>query len=127
MDFVRLSREYSEDRTTLALVPAWDFRIDGYFHAHMAILRGIENGFAIARSARDGLLTAADSRGRVIAETQSTNGFATVIADVGLSTSRTIYSRTGDWFAWLNVLGTVVLIGIAFSSASTSSAKGRAA
>jgi apolipoprotein N-acyltransferase len=35
----------------------------------MAVLRAVENGFALARSARNGLLTLSDNRGRILAET----------------------------------------------------------
>ena len=34
----------------------------------MAILRGVESGFSIARSAKLGILTATDDRGRVLAQ-----------------------------------------------------------
>jgi hypothetical protein len=34
---------------TLMLVPAWDFNADGWLHARMAVLRGVEGGYAIVR------------------------------------------------------------------------------
>jgi apolipoprotein N-acyltransferase len=52
MDFPRLSQEYSDDGIGLLLVPAWDFVDDGWLHGRMAILRGVEGGFSIARSAK---------------------------------------------------------------------------
>ena len=36
---------------TLLAVPAWDFGADGLAHAEPAIMRGVENGFALAYSA----------------------------------------------------------------------------
>jgi apolipoprotein N-acyltransferase len=50
MDFPGLSREYGQDDTALLLVPAWDFELDGWLHGRMAILRGVESGFSIARA-----------------------------------------------------------------------------
>jgi len=104
MDFPSLGREYGKRGVTLLLVPAWDFDRDGWLHSRMAIMRGVESGFAIARSARRGALTLSDARGRVLAETTSASApVATVLATVPLERVETIYSRLGDWFAWLSV------------------------
>jgi Apolipoprotein N-acyltransferase len=92
------------------LVPAWDFNLDGWLHARMAVLRGVENGFALARAARNGLLTLSDSRGRILAEVGSMPGqFVTTRGQVKLTPERTFYAQTGDWFAWLCVATLVLL------------------
>ena len=77
----------------------------------MAVLRGIEGGFAIARSARDGHLTLSDDRGRVLAQTSSagTDGPITLLGDVPLGGTRTAYARWGDAFGWLCLLAAVGL------------------
>jgi apolipoprotein N-acyltransferase len=111
MDFPALSREYARDAVDLLVVPAWDFDVDGWLHSRMAILRGIEGGFAIARAARHGRLTIADARGRVVAETSSAAPtFSTLVATTHVSRASTLYSRFGDWFAWLCL---ILLAGIA--------------
>ncbi|MGB9512012.1 MAG: nitrilase-related carbon-nitrogen hydrolase [Candidatus Acidiferrum sp.] len=104
MDFPRLSREYSRDGVALLIVPAADFVDDGWLHGRMAILRGVESGFSIARSAKLGILTLTDDRGRVLAQ-RNTIGpvFATVIANIPVRHDTTFYSRFGNWFAWLCV------------------------
>jgi apolipoprotein N-acyltransferase len=51
MDFPQLSRQYATGGANLLLVPAWDFNLDRWLHARMAVLRAVENGFALARSA----------------------------------------------------------------------------
>lgn len=104
MDFPRLSREYSQDGIGMLIVSASDFVADGWLHGRMAVLRGVEGGFSIARAADLGLLTTTDDRGRVLAERDTVGigtPFATVIAEVPVRHDATIYSRLGDWFAWV--------------------------
>src|SRR5271166_2170917 len=104
MDFPQLSRQYSQDGVGLLIVPAWDFVDDGWLHGRMAILRGVESGFSIARSAKLGILTATDDRGRVLAERNTVGpSFATAIAVIPVRHDATLYSRLGNWFAWLCV------------------------
>jgi apolipoprotein N-acyltransferase len=111
MDFPRLSREYASDGANLLLVPAWDFGVDRWGHARMAILRGVENGFAVARAARNGLLTLSDNRGRILAEKATLPGqFVSLNGSVNVTREQTFYTRTGDWFAWLCVAGFVLLL-----------------
>jgi apolipoprotein N-acyltransferase len=112
MDFPRLSRQYSQDGVGLLLVPAWDFVQDGWLHGRMAVLRGVESGFSIARSAKLGILTATDDRGRILVERGSIIGppFATAVVAIPVRHDATIYSRFGDWFAWLCIMLIVVAL-----------------
>ncbi len=104
MDFTSLSRGYGNDAVGLLLVPGWDFQVDRLYHGHMAIMRGVESGFAIAHAARGGYLSVTDNRGRILAETQSSFApFATLIATVPAIHDRTFYLVAGDWFAWLSL------------------------
>jgi apolipoprotein N-acyltransferase len=106
MDFPRLSREYGSDGVGLLLVPAWDFTLDGWLHGRMAILRGVENGFTIVRAANQGRLTVSDNRGRVLAEQSSeTARVASLVAFAPVRHDDTLYTRWGDWFAWVNLAG----------------------
>jgi apolipoprotein N-acyltransferase len=117
MDFPQMGRDYGNDGAGLLLVPAWDFVADGWLHGRMAILRGVESGFSIARAPKQGVLTATDDRGRVLAEqVTGLQPFATLIAVVPVWNERTIYARFGDWFAWLNVGLLVFLIGSRWAS-----------
>ncbi len=109
MDFQDIGKAYAARGAQLLLVPAWDFGADGWLHSRMAILRGVESGFAIARTARSGRLTLSDDRGRVVAEASSEKQDAELIGELPLRASPTLYARWGDWFAWLN-LG--LLIGV---------------
>ena len=82
LDFPRSSRQYSRDGVSLLIVPAWDFVVDGWLHGRVAMLRGVESGFNIARSAK-GILTATDDRGCVLAERNTIGpSFATAVANI---------------------------------------------
>jgi len=111
MDFPQLSRDYAGEGANLLLVPAWDFNLDRWLHARMATLRAVENGFALARSARNGLLTLSDNRGRILAERETVpDQFVSITGEVNVSREKTFYARTGDWFAWLCVAAFVILL-----------------
>ena len=111
MDFPKLSREYAAEGANLLLVPAWDFNLDRWLHARMAVLRAVENGFALARSARNGLLTLSDNRGRILAEAATMPGrFQSITGKVNVLRGVTFYTRTGDWFAWLCIAMFIVLL-----------------
>jgi len=92
------------------LVPAWDFNLDGWLHSRMAVLRAVESGFALARSARNGRLTLSDNCGRIIAETATVPGrFVSISEKLNVAREETLYAQSGDWFGWLCVAAFVVL------------------
>ena len=102
MDFTPLSRQYGAAGIGLMLVPAWDFDLDRTWHGHIALMRGVESGFSIARAAKRGYLTVSDNRGRVVAESRSDSGpFVTLLADVPQMHAATFYILAGDWFAYV--------------------------
>jgi apolipoprotein N-acyltransferase len=72
----------------------------------VAVLRSVENGVPMARTARDGLLTLNDRFGRVIASARTSGGFTTLIGDLPLSGrgGNTLYDKIGDVFGWLCVV-----------------------
>jgi apolipoprotein N-acyltransferase len=105
MDFPALTRQYGGSGVALLLVPAWDFGGDAWLHDRMAIMRGVESGFSVARAAKEGLLSVSDDRGRVIAERSSAAvPMSTLVADVPVRHDDTLYLELGDWFAWLNLI-----------------------
>jgi apolipoprotein N-acyltransferase len=119
LDFQRTLRgdasaaEAQEGGLGVMLVPAWDFGADGWWHARMAIMRGVEGGYAIVRAASNGLVTISDAHGRVVARRASSrNAYASVIADVAMGGGETTYLRIGDAFAWImGALGLMLLGG----------------
>lgn len=76
---------------------------DGWSHARDAILRGVEDGLPMARSAGRGLLTLTDRYGRITAQAPTAAGFTTLVGELPLSGrgGATLYDRIGDAFGWL--------------------------
>lgn len=109
MDFPDLGREYAG--VDVMLVPAWDFVDDAWLHSRMGILRGVESGYAIARSARNGVLTVSDAYGRVLQQAPSGPQTAYNVAVPTTGPGPTLYARFGDVFGWFTLALAVVLIG----------------
>ena len=107
MDFPRTLRGdalAAPDDIRLMAVPANDFVKDGWIHARMAVMRGVENGFAVVRSAFNGLETISDAQGRVLARADTNGpGMTKISADVPLGPGPTLYTRIGDAFAWASM------------------------
>jgi len=115
MDFPVMLRRDAILHPMLFAVPAWDFDRDRWWHARLAIMRGVENGFAVARSAKDGLLTLSDAYGRVIAEKRSEpGGMVMLVGDLPRGPGATLYATIGDAFAWLCAGLSLLLLGVAF-------------
>jgi apolipoprotein N-acyltransferase len=104
-----------QDGIRILAVPANDFIADGWLHARMAVLRGVENGFAIVRSASQGLETISDAQGRILARADTdAPGLTEIIADVAPGPGPTLYTRTGDVFSWLMLAASAALLGLSF-------------
>lgn len=105
MDYPELSRRYALHHVALMLVPAWEFGPDYLWHGHMALMRAVEDGFTLVRSAKQGYLTASDDRGRILAETLTLpeTGFTTMLATVPVRHDPTLYQQWGNWFAWFTL------------------------
>jgi apolipoprotein N-acyltransferase len=99
MDFVHPALDYGRAGIDLLLDPAWDFNIDRAWHGHIAIMRGVEGGYAIAHAAKLGFLTVTDDRGRILGEVRTnTQPFASLLVDVPLRHDQTFFDRYGTWF-----------------------------
>lgn len=98
-----LGRDNAHGGARLILVPALDFDVDAWSQSRVQYLRGVENGFSTVRSSRRGNLTLVDDNGRVRSEARAdTQSRLTVVtADLSLGEGATLYTRLGDWFAWL--------------------------
>jgi apolipoprotein N-acyltransferase len=118
MDFQAMLRaDEIATHPALLAVPAWDFDRDDWSHGRVAIMRSVENGVPMARTARDGLLTLNDRYGRIVARARSVGSFTTLIGDLPLDGrgGNTIYDRIGDLFGWLCLVLGVAATVLAFA------------
>jgi len=95
---------------------------DAWFHARDAVLRSVENGVPMARSAIHGLLMLNDRYGRIVAEARTNGEFTTLIGDLRLEAfgGTTLYDRIGDAFAWICLVLGTGLVGASFLEALNS-------
>jgi apolipoprotein N-acyltransferase len=94
---------------------------DGWFgrsaaaeqHLHMTRVRAVENRRWIVRATNNGFTVSIDPYGRVF---QPLPPDVRAAADLpyDFRTDTTIYTRFGDWFAWLCVLVSVMLVATTF-------------
>jgi apolipoprotein N-acyltransferase len=115
MDFSQPSLEYSNQGINIIFVPALDFHDDGWSHARVAIMQGVEGDYAVARAGQWGLLTLSDSRGRIIDQVSTdVEDGGVLIGDIKVGQGNSLYSKFGNWFGWI-CLGTFIIL-VAFLS-----------
>lgn len=117
MDYEQPARQYGKEGVNILFVPGWDFDFDAWMHGRYAYMRAVENGYAVARAGRAGLLILIDSRGRIVKMESATTGQETqnmLVGTLNIGEGKTFYSKYGSWFAWLCcftfVLRTLVLL-----------------
>jgi apolipoprotein N-acyltransferase len=112
MFFTRLPRAYARMGVAALLVPAWDFNVDAWWASRVAALGGVEGGFSVVRSSREGFLAVSDRCGRILAEKRSAKlPGSSLLATMPLGPATpTPYARFGDVFGWICVAGAVFLV-----------------
>lgn len=113
-DFVRLQTLKGAQVLTVITNDGWWAQSSGYIqHAHLSVLRAIENRRDIARSANTGRSCFVNSRGEM---RQATDWWVACAVDgeVELYEGLTFYVRWGDWLGWLGlvVMGVVLGVGV---------------
>jgi apolipoprotein N-acyltransferase len=101
VNFANPVRAYAAKTTDLLAIPASDEDLNGWQHSRTALLRGVENGVGIAWAAQRGTVLAADAWGRTITSAQTISPIVTATAQLPVGAGPTLYTRLGDWFAWL--------------------------
>ena len=97
MDFPVTIRRDAAMGVRLVGSPAGDFEKDAWLHGRIAVMRGVEDGFALVRAANKGLVTASDAEGRLVAsKMDAPAGLTMVIADLPLGPGPTLYTHIGD-------------------------------
>ncbi|WP_162995568.1 carbon-nitrogen hydrolase family protein [Janthinobacterium agaricidamnosum] len=112
MHFAPLGQAYGAAGAQAMLVPAWDFQLDGWMGARMTVVRGVENGYAVLRAAREGVLTVSDAYGRVLAERASSAmpGSTLLVPLPAHPSVATWAGWLGPLFGWLCVTLGVMLL-----------------
>jgi apolipoprotein N-acyltransferase len=115
MHFSSFGRAYGQRQVAVMLVPAWDFRLDRWMAARMTLTRGVEGGFAVIRSAREGLLTVSDAYGRVLGErTSSAMPGTSLLVSLPIGAPLpTLYKQIGDAVGWTCVIAAAFLLCLA--------------
>ncbi len=97
---------------------------DGWFgrsaaaeqHLRMARVRAVENRRWIVRSTNNGYTVSVDPYGRIF-QPLPPDVRATVDLPYDFRTNETVYTRFGDWFAWLCAVVSVILVAATFRKA----------
>ncbi len=82
------------------------------FHASDGVFRAAENRVAMALGTTNGLSLVIDPYGRITAE-GAVNKRDVIVGNTFTAEGQTLYTRFGDWFGWLMVLGLAGLVIVA--------------
>jgi apolipoprotein N-acyltransferase len=105
----RFAADGSELLTTITN-DAWFGRTAAPFqHFAQAAMRAVENGRYLVRSANTGISGVVDPYGRVLAETALFERVA-LVGEARLLRESTVYTQTGDVFAYVSAAATLVLL-----------------
>jgi apolipoprotein N-acyltransferase len=90
-----------------------------YQFVSISVFRAVENRVFVVRSANTGVSCFIDPYGRIVDRVKDSNGQDIFVRGVLTGSvipaeNKTIYTRYGDWFAWLSILGSVVFLIVAF-------------
>ena len=77
----------------------------------MARMRAIENGISVLRPSSNGVSTAVDPFGRVVSRVDYVqSGGSPLVAVIPVGSIGTAYTRIGDSWTWLCIVGGAILI-----------------
>ncbi len=112
LHFPSLIRQAGENGVDVLIAPYNDFHPWESEDAVTATYRAIENGFSMVRPAGHGISTITDYEGRILAsQNYFTNSSGIMLTTIPTHGVTTIYSRIGDVFAYVCVVGLVFLAG----------------
>jgi apolipoprotein N-acyltransferase len=115
-DFPELARQAGKAGVDILLAPYKDWESVSAQHAQMATFRAIENGVWIVRPSLSGISTIVDPQGRVLAQVSAFGpDEPTVVATVATQRISTPYAQFGDVFAYMCLIGLVLLAGLAIA------------
>ncbi len=102
--FTDVVRYLAKDGAELILMPADDDmnqnRFFPYYHATDAVFRAVENKVAVGSANTNGASILVNPAGKIIS-LSPVNEASSVTGAVNINTNKTIYTKWGDWFAYL--------------------------
>ena len=111
-NFTRFSREYGRRRVGVVVVPTLDWRTVKGAHLQSSIHRAIESRYAIVRAAQNGISAIISPKGEVLASYDHfEEGPGAIAAEVGVYSSRTVFSVVGHWPVVVSFVFLVVYAG----------------
>lgn len=111
-DFIQMGKEHAANDVGLVVVPASDWKGIDPYHAKMAMVRGIENGYSILRPVRGATSIASDALGNIRASmSYFEKNDKIMLASLPTVRIVTLYSIVGDLFCYLQILISFVFAG----------------
>lgn len=113
MDFPSYITKAGENNIDILLVPSSDWKEIDPIHTEIASFRAVENGFNFVRQVQNGYSLSTDYLGNTISSMDFFNTDDQVmISHVPTKGTSTIYSRLGDFFAWICVATFLAFVGV---------------
>lgn len=111
MDFPTFTRNMAKDGIDIMINPSSDWKEIDPLHTNMIMFRAVENGFSLVKVTSKGLSGAYDYQGRVLSDIDYfTEKDQSLISDVPVTGVRTVYSRLGDFTAWISIAGLLLVV-----------------
>ena len=108
-NFTRFSREYGRRRVGVMAVPTLDWRTVKGAHLQSSIHRALESRYAIVRAAQNGISAIISPKGEVLVSYDHfEEGPGAIAAEVGIYSSRTVFSILGHWLVVVSFVFLVV-------------------
>jgi apolipoprotein N-acyltransferase len=105
MDFPSFIRQVNDMNIDIMLVPGNDWKEISPYHTYVSSARAIEQGFNMVRATSRGLSASFDYKGKLLSYQDFYNTDNVILySDLPVKGTKTIYSKFGDYFAWLCIL-----------------------
>ena len=113
LDFPSFINKAGASGADIMIAPSSDWPEITPIHTIMAAFMGIENGFTVFRVTGNGYSAATDPMGRVLGGMVYFNSRNHImLTEVPIHAVITVYSKVGDLFSWLCIMGFILLMGL---------------
>jgi apolipoprotein N-acyltransferase len=110
-DFPQLMRQAAQQNADILVLPSGDWKEIAPYHAQMAIVRAIENGFSLVRPVSHATSIVCDPYGRILGmKKYDDDGAKVLVSFVPVKRVKTIYSIVGDVVVYVCVIGLIGFI-----------------